>query len=479
MVENAGNEGETCRPFPSLETAKECINYATSSKRGDDAIPLSDVRIQAFETTHRIYAVFFPQAKLPALHPFWISAGLGASSRFAEESLKHINLLRRVTDEDPEPKAESSEAHQIIRERIAALLERAPVGPPRGTKASPDDVYLYPTGMAALYSVHKSLIDRFNESSVLFGFAFHATIHLIEDWGAGSKFLGLGTSKEIDLLEDYLQVERSEGRKIQAVFTEFPSNPLLVTPDLGRLRKLADTYGFLLVVDDTIGSFCNVDLLGAADLLVTSLTKSFSGYADVLGGSVVINPSSSRYEELKLIFQEFYRNEYFNGDAIVLEKNSRDYLARSTILNNNTLAIVEYLYKASKSPASSLFKIHYPTLNPSLSLYHERMRPATADFTPGYGGLFSIEFKHVKANSTFHDNLNIHHGPHFGFHLSMSIPYTTGLYGKDLGYAARYELRETQLRIAVGQEDLEELIETFQFALDAADRAYKELGEKE
>lgn len=55
-------------------------------------------------------------------------------------------------------------------------------------------------------------------------------------------------------------------------------------PDLLRLRRLADRYGFVLVVDETIGTFGNVDLLGDADIVVTSLTKTFSGYADVMGG---------------------------------------------------------------------------------------------------------------------------------------------------------------------------------------------------
>ena len=46
------------------------------------------------------------------------------------------------------------------------------------------------------------------------------------------------------------------------------------------------------MVDDTVSSFANVDVMAHADILVTSLTKAFSGYSDVLGGSVVLNPLS-------------------------------------------------------------------------------------------------------------------------------------------------------------------------------------------
>jgi cystathionine gamma-synthase len=71
---------------------------------------------------------------------------------------------------------------------------------------------------------------------------------------------------------------------IQAVWCECPSNPLLYTVDLERIRRLANKHGFIVVVDETIGSFANVDVLGVADIVVTSLSKSFNGYADLLSG---------------------------------------------------------------------------------------------------------------------------------------------------------------------------------------------------
>lgn len=86
------------------------------------------------------------------------------------------------------------------------------------------------------------------------------------------------------------------------LWTEIPSNPLTVTPNLGKLLILANEYAFLLVVDGIIGSFCNIDLLGVADVVLASLTMNFSRYVDVMGGSISLNPSSARYPELKQIF---------------------------------------------------------------------------------------------------------------------------------------------------------------------------------
>ena len=69
-----------------------------------------------------------------------------------------------------------------------------------------------------------------------------------------------------------------------ALFTEFPSNPLLRCADLPRLRKLADKYDFLIVVDETIGNLVNVEVLPYADVVVSSLSKVFSGDSNVMGG---------------------------------------------------------------------------------------------------------------------------------------------------------------------------------------------------
>ena len=49
--------------------------------------------------------------------------------------------------------------------------------------------------------------------------------------------------------------------RVVAIFTEFPCNPLLTCPDLHQLTALSRRYGVMLIVDDTIASFANADLL--------------------------------------------------------------------------------------------------------------------------------------------------------------------------------------------------------------------------
>ena len=99
----------------------------------------------------------------------------------------------------------------------------------------------------------------------------------------------------MDALEALLKGEskKNPGRPpIMCLITEFPSNPLLRSPNLRRLRALADKYEFLIVVDETIGNFVNVEVMPYADIVVSSLTKVFSGDANVMGGRSVTRDCS-------------------------------------------------------------------------------------------------------------------------------------------------------------------------------------------
>ncbi|KAL3419564.1 cystathionine gamma-synthase [Phlyctema vagabunda] len=473
ILECAGLVDQGCLLFSSPGSAAECCIYVTSTKRGENMASPEQVSRRSFRGKNTVYAVFFPREKAAVFQSFWTNAGIGISSRFAEGNLEQIERLKEVTDEATAPNMMDSEAHRTVSQRLADLFEREPLIP-REAKVSPKDVFFFPTGMAAIYSVHKYLLTKLNMQTVLFGFAFSSTIRVFQEFGPECKFYGLGTNEEIDELEQYLDGEYAAGRSIQAVWAEFPSNPLLFTPNLDRLRELADKHAFVLIVDDTISSVCNVDLLGAADIVVTSLTKSFNGYADVMAGSALLNPSSPKYPELRALFHECHVNDFYIDDAEALAENSKDYLIRSEVLNRNAATLVDYLSARLSEPACSVARVFYPNTSPSAQNYRRYMRPPTAHFVPGYGCLFSVEFKRMEATIAFYEHLNVHKGPHLGAHLTLAFPYAKGIYGKELEWAARYNLRETQIRISVGLEDEATLLQDFAVALRAADAAYLE-----
>lgn len=102
--------------------------------------------------------------------------------------------------------------------------------------------------------------------------------------------MGLGVDTDVDRLEILLEEEFNRNPAVPpilALFTEFPSNPLLRSANLPRLRALADKYDFLIVIDETIGNFMNVEVLPYADIVVSSLTKIFSGASNVMGGRYI------------------------------------------------------------------------------------------------------------------------------------------------------------------------------------------------
>ena len=103
--------------------------------------------------------------------------------------------------------------------------------------------------------------------------------------GSAAPGYHLFTNDSIEDLEHLLE-EGTPGRPaILALFTDVPGNPQLRTADLPRLRALADLYHFPIILDETVGHHLNVQVLPFADVVVSSLTKIFSGFGNVLGGA--------------------------------------------------------------------------------------------------------------------------------------------------------------------------------------------------
>ena len=103
------------------------------------------------------YAVIFPLEYQPVVAKFWSTPGVGVSSRFAEANLGHHQLRVPVATagrvgrgQDEKRSSFDGPSHQALRERIVSYLKRAPLDPQKQMPVV-NDVYLYPTGMAAIY----------------------------------------------------------------------------------------------------------------------------------------------------------------------------------------------------------------------------------------------------------------------------------------------------------------------------------------
>ncbi|KAL8925122.1 MAG: hypothetical protein Q9208_003627 [Pyrenodesmia sp. 3 TL-2023] len=210
---------------------------------------------------------------------------------------------------------------------------------------SEDDVYLYPSGMSSIFNTHRIMMAcRGRMKSICFGFPYIDTLKILEKWGPGCQFYGNGSAEDLD----DIQRRCEKGEKFLALFCEFPGNPLLKSPDLRRIRALADRFDFAIVVDETIGNFLNIHVLPDADVIVSSLTKVFSGDSNVMGGSLILNPLCRYYGRLKKTMGAEYEDNYWAEDALFMERNSRDFVSRIARINKNAEAICDCL-QASES----------------------------------------------------------------------------------------------------------------------------------
>ncbi|KAI9885239.1 MAG: Structural maintenance of chromosomes protein 6 [Watsoniomyces obsoletus] len=360
----------------------------------------------------------------------------------------------------------AAEAKLAVRKRIAGLLTanvelRKAIELPRNPQTtrlhnsfSEDDVYLYPTGMSSIFNIHKTLLSvKGSLPSVCFGFPYIDTLKILQKWGSGCIFYGNGSCEELDDLERRLET----GQQVLGLFCEFPSNPLLRSPDLRRIRALADKYMFPVVVDETVGNFLNVHVLSMADVVVSSLTKIFSGDSNVMGGSAVLNPQTANYRALKDALSVAYEDNYWAEDAIVMERNSRDFAGRIHQINHNAEAICKVLQAHPR-----VKEVYYPKYSPTRQFYdHCRNRDG------GYGGLLSVTFFTTAEAVTFFDQLETAKGPSLGTNFTLSCPYTLLAHYGELDWAASFGVESDLIRVSVGLEETGTLIGIFQRALNA------------
>lgn len=326
------------------------------------------------------------------------------------------------------------------------------------TNFKEDDIYLFPCGMNAIFTAHQTLLEaREPRTSINFGFPYVDTLKILEKFGPGCLFYGYASAEDLDDLEDRLK----NGERFLGLFCEFPGNPLLKCPDLARIHKLAETYDFAVVVDDTIGTFHNVNVLPFADMVVSSLTKIFSGDSNVMGGSLVLNPTSRYHSSLKATLTRDFEDNYWAEDVIFLERNSRDFVSRINRANANAEAICEVLLAHP-----SVTKVYYPKYNDSRPYYDAVKIP-----TGGYGSLLSCSFVDKEAAVAVFDALDTAKGPSLGTNFTLTSPYVILAHYTELDWAKSYGVDPYLLRFSVGLEDTETLKEVFRQALTVAEAA--------
>lgn len=409
-------------PFVSPRAAERAAAYVRHAAQADPQIVTID--------QGPVCGVTVPADSFGVLKQYWQHAGENVSSRVAE-----LVLANRTV------KCSETTARSAVRSRVAEVQS-----------TSPDNVFLFPSGMAAIACAWRTVRAFRSGITCQFGFPYVDTLKIQQRFpGPGYEFLPTGDAADLTKLK-----ELCETQSLAVVFCEIPTNPLLVTPDLLQLRELADAYDFLLVVDDTLGACGNVAVLPYADLAVTSLTKYFSGYGNVLAGSLVINPAGRRANELRRIITADFEETLSDADTEVLDRNSTDLRSRIFAINQNADTLAAFL---RQHPAVD--SVFYPS--PEDPNYAVLRAPSG-----GYGGLLSLVLKDAADRTpAVFDALEVCKGPNLGTNFTLCCPYTILAHYDELDFVESCGVSRWLLRISAGVEPITELIARFARALKA------------
>ncbi len=426
------NSNEMAMVFPSLGAAWRCADYV--KQKSGTSCKLESYGWENFST------LIFPQEAYPFAWKYWMHTGEIVSSRNAEAALADGPV-------DPHLLEAGDRAREVIRARVAEHL---------GEKAG--QVFLFSCGMGAISALHRCVTKmRPDLATAQVEFPYVDLMKIQQEFNpAGLHDISVaGDDGGLSALKAIFD----KGESLAAVYTEAPSNPLLRTADLVGIRDLLRENGVPFTVDDSVATSINIDAFQFADVVMTSLTKTFSGVGDVMGGSISLRKDSPFAAELaELLAAEESSNPLFALDAIVLEENSRHYAERVEAINDNAEIIFEFL---EQHPAVE--RVYYPIVE-TPDFYETAMRNDES----GYSGLMSILLKNpTETTPPFYDALPVTKGPSFGTNFTLACPYTMLAHYKELDWVAERGVDANLLRIWIGLEEPEDLISRFETAFAA------------
>jgi O-succinylhomoserine sulfhydrylase len=308
------------------------------------------------------------------------------------------------------------------------------------------------TGMAAVHAAMLSTLragDRVVAARALFGSCHWIVSTLLPQYGIESVFVD---GADLTAWRDALS------QKTAMVLLETPSNPMLDIVDLRAVADLAHAAGALVVVDNVFATpLLQKPFEFGADVVVYSATKHMDGQGRVLGGAVL-----GRKQWMEEVFQPFFRN---TGPALspfnawVILKGLETMALRVAAQSKTAEAVAGFLASSSK-----ISRALYPT-RPD----HPQQNLAMAQMSAG-GTLVTFEVKGGKDAAfrmmnafqiiTISNNL--------GDTKSLATHPATTTHMR-IGPEERAKLGITDgiIRLSVGLEDVDDLIEDLAQALDA------------
>ena len=243
----------------------------------------------------------------------------------------------------------------------------------------------------------------------------------------------------------------------RVIHVETPTNPMMKLCDLAAIADIARTAGVALIVDNTFASPYNQRPLElGAHAVVHSSTKYLNGHSDVVGG-IIVTGDDGIADELRFL-QKAAGAVPGPWDAWLVLRGTKTLHVRMETHNCNGQQVAEFL--AGELGATRVF---YPglTTHPQHELARRQMR--------GFTGMVSIELGSLERAARVVQATRL-------FALAESLGGVESLIGHPaiMTHAAvpkemrdRMGVTEGLVRLSVGIEDADDLIEDLKVALRA------------
>jgi cystathionine beta-lyase/cystathionine gamma-synthase len=243
--------------------------------------------------------------------------------------------------------------------------------------------------------------------------------------------------------------------KTKAIYVESLTNPLLQVADLKSVVEFARAHKLVSLIDNTFTSPVNFRPAELGfDLSLHSCTKYMNGHSDIVAGAVI--------GKAKLIEQIKHKLNHLGGSldphaCFLLHRGMKTLALRVRYQNQSALRIAQFL---ENSPAVE--KVNYPGLNT-----HPRHERASGLFD-GFSGMLSFELKGgVESAEKFMHNVKLPIiAPSLGgVETLLTRPAITSHSGMSPADRAKLGITDSLIRMSVGIESTDDIIQDFEQAL--------------
>jgi O-succinylhomoserine sulfhydrylase len=308
------------------------------------------------------------------------------------------------------------------------------------------------SGMSAVFASLMSCLksgDHIVSSRALFGSCYHIIDQILPRYGIITHLID-GT--------DLAQWEQHITKKTKCIFLESPSNPTMEIIDIKSVVNIAHQNNALVVVDNILASpVLQKPMNFGADIVVYSGTKHIDGQGRCLGGAIL--SSRDHYDEYVKPFIRHTGPTLSAFNAWVLLKG----------LETLELRMKQHCYNASKvadylSQHSKVEKTIYPGLksHSQYALAQEQMRQGGSIVTFVIKG--NNAFKFMNALNIFDISNNLGDTKSLVTHPATTTHRVIGEEGRK-----KLNIPDTMIRLSIGLEDVDDLIEDIDKALIETD----------